>query len=383
MQSFTLNRVPEVVFGAGSLALLAAKAVELAGPAARIMLVADPALAALGVTARAVEGLKGEGCKVAIYDGFTGEPKSRDIDAATAIAVEARVQAVIGLGGGTALDAAKLVACTAVTAKPAETYQFYAQPLPARLHFIAVPTTAGTGSEMTRTSVFTNSQGVKAWAWGPELKPDLAILDPDLTLDLPPAMTAASGLDALVHAIEASTNRRRFAANDLYCHHAIRLISAHLECAVNDGHDREARAGMLLGSCYAGIGLDNCGTAIAHNISHALAALAPVPHGRATAIAMAATLAWVAEGVPEAVAAVAEALGEARDHRAAAPAFQRLARSAGLELSLAGDGLDLDRPQLLAEHMARPENAPMRQSTVREVSDADLLELAAMVYGLR
>jgi alcohol dehydrogenase len=96
------------------------------------MLVADPALAALGVTARAVEGLKGEGCKVAIYDGFTGEPKSRDIDAATAIAVEARVQAVIGLGGGTALDAAKLVACTAVTAKPAETYQFYAQPLPAR-----------------------------------------------------------------------------------------------------------------------------------------------------------------------------------------------------------------------------------------------------------
>jgi alcohol dehydrogenase len=222
---------------------------------------------------------------------------------------------------------------------------------------------------MTRTSVFTNSQGIKAWAWGPELKPDLAILDPDLTLDLPPAMTAASGLDALVHAIEASTNRRRFAANDLYCHHAIRLIATHLERAVTDGQDRNARAAMLLASCYAGIAIDNCGTAIAHNISHALAALAPVAHGRATGIAMAATLGWVAEGAPEAFAAVAEALGEARDHRAAAPAFHRLARSAGVDLSLAGDGLDVARPELLAEHMARPENAPMRQSTAREVSD--------------
>lgn len=383
MQPFVLNRTPEIVFGAGALDGLPEKIERLAGLGASVMIVADPALAPLGITARAVEALKAKGSPVAIYDGFKAEPKSADIDAAAELARAARAKAVVGLGGGTALDAAKVVASTTVTGRPAEAYALCAVPLPAHhLPLICIPTTAGTGSEVTRTSVFTSAKGVKTWAWGAELKPDIAILDPELTLKLPAAVTAATGLDALVHAIEASTNRRRFAANDLYCHAAIRLIAGNLERAVKDGGDIEARGAMLLASTYAGIGIDNCGTAVAHNISHALAALAPVPHGRATAIGMAASLAWAAEGAPQAFAAVAEALGGERDHRAAAPAFERLARASGLKLSLVGDGIDLDRPGLLAEQMAAPENAPMRQATAREVSDADLLMLAANVYAV-
>ncbi len=383
MQSFTLNPIPEIVFGAGAATQLPDKVKALAGANATVMLVADPALAGLGTTGRVTEALKAAGLAVALYDGFKGEPKSSDIDRASALAREAKAAVVVALGGGSALDTGKLVACCAASGEPAEAYQFCDAPLPrSRPPVVCVPTTAGTGSEATQTSIFTNARGVKAWAWGPELKPALALLDPELTVGLPPALTAATGLDALVHAIEASTNVRRFAANDLYCHRAIALISKSLERAVHDGKDVEARGDLLLGSCYAGIGIDNCGTAVAHNISHALAALAPIPHGRGTAIGMAATIDWAVEGAPEAFAAVAEAMGEAPHARAAAAAFVRLARASGLKLSLAGDGLALNRPELLAEQMAAPENAPMRNATARKVTDDDLLMLAERVYAL-
>ena len=144
-----------------------------------------------------------------------------------------QARCIIGLGGGSALDTAKLVACCAVSGRPAETYQFCAEPLPAHhLPVICVPTTAGTGSEATATSVFTNASGVKAWAWGPELKPRLAVLDATLTTGIPRPITVATGLDALVHAIEAATNRNRTEASDLYCHRAISLIAGNFAKAI-------------------------------------------------------------------------------------------------------------------------------------------------------
>lgn len=383
MQPFTVNPIPEIVFGAGAVKVLPGKVKAFAGAHASVALVADPALAGLGITGRVSEALQAEGSTVALYDGFKGEPKSSDIDRAAVLAREAKASIVVALGGGSALDTGKLVACCLASGRPAEAYQFCEAPLPReRPPVICVPTTAGTGSEATQTSVFTNSKGVKAWAWGPELKPELALLDPELTLGLPPMITAATGLDALVHAIEASTNVRRFPANDLYCHRAVALIAKSLERAVRDGKDVEARGNLLLGSCYAGIGIDNCGTAVAHNISHALAALGPIPHGRGTAIGMAATIDWTAEGAPEAYAAVASAMGERPEPQAAASGFVRLARTSGLKLSLAGDGLALNRPELLAQQMAAPENAPMRNATARKVTDEDLLMLAERVYGL-
>lgn len=384
MQSFTLAPVPEITFGHGVLATLPEKAKALGGPSPRVMLVADPALKPIGITNRVKDALEGSGATVAFYEGFTGEPKTSDIDTAAGLAREAKAGLVVALGGGSALDTGKLVACCTASGKSVEAYQLCHEALPAsRPPVICIPTTAGTGSEATRTSVFTNKAGIKTWAWGMELKPELALLDPELTTGLPAAVTAATALDAMVHAIEASTNGRRFAANDLYCHRAIALISKSLVRAVRDGLDIEARGDLLLGSCYAGIGIDNSGTAVAHAISHALATLAPVPHGRGTAIGMVASIDWVAEGAPEAFAAVAAAMGERPRPEAAARGFVRLARDAGLALSLAGDGLELNRPELLAERMALPENAPMRNATARKISDDDLLMLAQRVYALR
>ena len=378
MTSFVLSFSPEILFGPGRLADLAGKVQSLGGPGANVLMVADPALKALGITGRAIDILEKAGFETEVYDGLIGEPKQSDIDAAAAIARKVGSKVVVGLGGGSALDTAKLVACCAVSGLDATAYALCATPLPKnRLPIIAIPTTAGTGSEVTRVSVYANADKAKVWAWGEELKPNVAILDPELTVGVPPHITAATGLDALVHAIEACTNKHRHDGNDLYCHQAIRLISGNLEKAVKSPGDIAARGAMLLGSCYGGIGIDNCGTALAHNISHAVADLAPIPHGRATGLAMLATMDWVAEGNP-AFAKVAEAMG-ASD---AVKAYDRLVRATGIKISLAGDGLDLSNPELLAEHMASPANNPMRKSTARYPDATELVMLAERFLSL-
>jgi len=294
------------------------------------------------------------------------------------MARHAGAKLVIALGGGTALDTAKLTACCAVSGLSAMAYALCATPLPEnRLPLIAVPTTAGTGSEVTRVSVYSDPGKNKIWAWGEELKPDAAILDPELTVALPPAITAGTGLDALVHAIEAATNKQANAGNDLYCLEAIRLIAENFEKAVHQPGDIAARGAMLLASCYAGIGIDNCGTALAHNIAHAVANLAPIPHGRATGLAMMATMDWVAEGNRAGFARVAGALGSGDPVQA----FARLVRASGLKVSLA-DELGHVTPELLARHMALPANAPMRKSTLRYPSGDDLVMLAERFLSL-
>ena len=370
MGSFILSSVPEIRFGAGRLADLLPQAEARAGKGSAVLVVADPALRAPGITAAVSDLLAKAGIAAHVYDGFTGEPGVTDIDAAAALARQHGAKAVVGIGGGSALDTAKLVACCAVSGRGAAAYALCATPLPKnRLPIIAIPTTAGTGSEVTRVSVYADAHKVKVWAWGEELKPDVAILDPELTVAVPPEVTAGTGLDALVHAIEAATNKQANPGNDLYCLEAIRLIAANLERAVAQPHDMAARGAMLLAACYGGIGIDNCGTALAHNISHAVANLAPIPHGRATGLALMATIGWVAEGNRQGFARVAQAMG-ADDPVAA---YRRLVRASGIAV---GPGLSGITPEALASHMAAPANAPMRKSTLRYPRDEDLPMLA-------
>jgi alcohol dehydrogenase class IV len=377
MTSFVLSSVPPIRFGAGRLADIVPEAEARVGSGATVLMVADPALKALGITGLAVDMLARAGFETHVYDGFTGEPGVADVDAAAALARHHGARVVVGLGGGSALDTAKLAACCAVSGLAASAYALCATPLPKnRLPIIAVPTTAGTGSEVTRVSVFADANKVKVWAWGEELKPDVAILDPELTVAMPPAVTGGTGLDALVHAIEAATNKQANPGNDLYCLKAISLIAANLERAVTHPDDIAARGAMLLASCYGGIGIDNCGTALAHNISHAVATLAPIAHGRATGLAMRATIDWVAEGNRPAFARVAAAMG-AEDP---VLAYDRLVRASGVQLAPSLAGVT---PQALAQQMAAPANAPMRKSTVRYPGGDDLLMLAERFLNLR
>ena len=158
MQSFTLSRLPEIIFGAGRIADLAGKVEGLAGKGAAVLVVADPMLTTLGITGRALESLKAAGLEAQVFDGLKGEPKAADIDAAAGIARAMKAKAIVGLGGGSALDTAKLVAACAASGLAAQSYQLCETPLPKNiLPIIAVPTTAGTGSEVTRVSVFANA----------------------------------------------------------------------------------------------------------------------------------------------------------------------------------------------------------------------------------
>jgi len=378
MSTVHLARVPDIVQGAGAVESLHE---WVAGRVARgrsILLVVDPGLRAQGVAASAAASLEKGGYGVVLVEDVRSDPTMAQADAAAALARRERAAAVIAIGGGSAMDVGKSIAAIAPGAEPADHYGLCAHPLPAApLVCVCVPTTSGTGSEATRTVVLADAQHAKVWLWGDELKPALIVLDPNLTRALPTTLTAATGIDALVHAIEASTNANAHEANDLYCHAAIRLVVRHLPRALAMPTDLQARAGLQRAALLAGIGIDNCGTAIAHNIGHALASLRPVHHGRAVGLALHATLAWNISGDPQQrFAAVASAMGEEHEAQRVPAAFERLLRASGVKVSLAGEGHDQITPAQLAAQMARPENAAMRRSNRRPVSDADLLTFA-------
>ncbi len=377
METYGFDRIPRIHGGPGQLKTLGTIAQSLSDTSHPVLLVADPGLAASGMIETAAGYLRASGFGVHVFTSLQSDPTIAQVDAAADIARREKVGIVVALGGGSAMDLGKAVAAIAPAGVSADHYRLAAHPLPRRpLKKICVPTTSGTGSETTRVSVLTTADKAKVWLWGDEIKADDVLLDPELTLSLPPAMTAATGIDALVHAIEASTNRYATQANDLFCHEAIRLVVRHLERAMSHPGDIEARGALQFAAALGGIGIDNCGTAIAHNIGHALASLRPIHHGRAVGLAMVATLGWNCQENTEKFALVAQAMGEKPEAGAVPAAFERLLRAVNIKVSLAGEGYDDITPERLARQMAEPENAAMRKSNGREVTEQDLLAFA-------
>ncbi|HUG63155.1 MAG TPA: iron-containing alcohol dehydrogenase [Methylomirabilota bacterium] len=376
-----LDRVPRITQQPGALETIGALAARHAGPGAAVLLVADPGLAALGITARAEAALKAAGLGVILFDGFQSDPTTASADYGATLALWHKASAVVALGGGSALDVGKAIACIAAGDFSASEYALCARPFPKRpLPKICVPTTSGTGSETTRVSVLTEDGGGKTWLWGDELKADEVVLDPTLTVGLPAHLTAATGVDALIHAVEASTNVNASAANDVYAHAAIRLVVRHLLATLERPDDLEARGGMQLAAALAGIAIDNAGTAIGHSIGHALASLRPIHHGRAVGVAALATLAWNAEVDDDGrFAAVAAEMGEGGGAPALAGAYERLLRACGVKVSLRGEGFDDIAADTLVAVMTAPENAPMLKSNRRQPSEAELHAIAARV----
>ncbi|WP_193369088.1 iron-containing alcohol dehydrogenase [Pelagibius marinus] len=383
---FSLNAVPEIHFGPGRSRALADDVQAVAPGADKVLLVVDAALVELGVVAPIVQDLEASGATVGLYADIAGEPKAAQIDAAAEAARRLGAGAVVALGGGSALDIGKVAAAIAPAGEAALHYALAAQPLPAGgLPAICLPTTAGTGSELSATNIFTGPKGKKLWIWGQETKPRRVVLDPELTLSLPPQLTAWTGLDAFVHALEACTNRRANPGNSPTCHKALALVAGALETAVTQPGNLEARGAMLLGSAFAGIGIDNCGTAVAHNISHALAGLAPVHHGLATALGLEATLAWSveadaqeADGGSFAAAARACGLKSAEE----LPAwYSDLMTRCGVARRLPEAFRSFDNAALAAE-MRAAENRPMRLASAREVTEADIDRFSGAIMAL-
>lgn len=388
LSAFTHEPSPAMSYGPDRVDALPEDVTALCGPGARVLIVTDPGVVATGIPAAAARRLSAAGLAVEQFDEVESDPSAASIDAASRRARAHRADLILGIGGGSPLDVAKLAASVAVADAPAEAYAVLASPLPERsIRKILVPTTSGTGAEMTRTSVYGLDGGRKVWAWGSTLKADLSILDPTMTLGLPGPLTAATGLDALVHAIEAYTHVRSTPVVAGMALQAVALVAGNLERAVTNPEDVEARGRMALGSALAGVAIDACGTGIAHAFGHALGTLAHVHHGRAVALAMRVTLPWSAARRPDLYAPVATALGvdprvtgdEAEHASAGAGRFEALLRAVGLPVSLSDTSLrEAAAPRLVTVATA-PENRPMIDNNAIRPDDRELLDLARRI----
>lgn len=383
--SFSLLPSTRVAFGIDRVAKLGDDVSHLAGPGAAVLLIADPGLP--DIAERVAGILRKAGHTVSLFTDVRSDPLAAQVDAAAARARSSNAACVVGVGGGSTMDVSKFAAAIARAEVAADHYELAKNPLPRNgLKKICIPTTAGTGSETTRVSVFTNAKGEKMWAWGDELRADLALLDPRLTVGLPAHLTAATGVDALVHAIEACTIRRANLLNDAICYQAIRLVTQNLRRAVEAPDDLDARGAMQIAAAAAGMAIDNAGTGIAHAMGHALGAIGHVHHGRAVGLCLRAAIAWNAEVSPARHALVAQAMGVPTEGRKEqdivadlAPAYDRFLRSVGLAVSVAKDGLGAGDVKRLADTTMAPENKSMRDSNIREIKLEDAERIAHLV----
>ncbi len=381
MQPFTLGRQAAIASGPGTAGQVGHLCDELMGGPCRVMLIADPALVALHVLAPVEAALIEAGHSVTIFSGLTSDPKESAVDAAVAQGRDVKADCVVAAGGGAALDVGKLAAALIDAPGTCADYRLSARPMPFRKRgLICIPTTAGTGAETTATSIISDPDGVKNWFNGPSLRADIAILDPELTVSLPPFWTFYTGLDALVHAVESRTNRYRFEENDRQAERAIALVAGNLERAVTDPDDLDARGAMLYGAALAGASISNTGCAIAHNIGHALGSLAAIPHGRAVSVSLVKTLDWSMEVNREGYVTVAGLLGMS-DENGIADWCETVAAQCGQSLDLSQEEKAAVTGDRLADAMVEPANIAMLHSTARDASKADIRALAHAVVG--
>jgi len=297
-----------IVTGRGCASHVGSIAVEAGITAA--LLVTDPNVRATGAADRVRESLSAAGISAIIYDGVITEPVLEYVDAALIALRDGHCDGVIAVGGGSAIDIGKAVAALATNGGSLVDCQGVDRFTKPALPFIAVPTTAGTGSEVTRVTVVTDQQrGVKMMLMSDALLPYAAIDDPLLTVTAPPGPTAAAGIDALTHAIEAYVSKRAQPLTDVLALAAITAISQSLPTAWANGQDLEARDRMMWAQLQAGLAFSNSSVALVHGMARPLGAQFHVPHGLANAMLLPAVMRFSVSAAPQRYAAIARALG--------------------------------------------------------------------------
>jgi len=253
----------------------------------KVFFITDPGITKLGLMIDTVQAVKHEGIGVEIYDGVEPNPSSTTIEAAAARAASFKADHIVGFGGGSPMDVAKLVACLADSSNTQALDDMYGVDMIVgrRLPLTCVPTTAGTGSEVTMNSIVTvlkpGEEPIKKGAVSPQLLPDEAVLDAELTLGLPPHITADTGVDAMIHAIEAYTTRhKKNGLSDALAKEALSALSRNMRTVVcTNPNDVEAREKVLYGSCMAGIAFNNAPVGAVHALAYPLGSHFHVTHG--------------------------------------------------------------------------------------------------------
>lgn len=385
MDAHILFQLPTTVrFGFGVAAGVGDAVRALGGR--RALVVTDLGVFAAGLLEGPLAALAAAGIEATVFDGVSGNPRDHECLAAVEAASAFAADIVVAIGGGSPMDAAKTTAALLTNGGSPQDWEapkpLARDPLP----IVAVPTTSGTGSEVTFYAVVTDTaRAFKMSLFDTRLAPRIALVDPALTLSMPASVTAATGMDALTHAVEAYTGRLANPIADALAVGAIKLVAQHLPAAVRDGTDRAAREGMMMASLLAGMAFGNTDVAAVHCLAEAIGGRYDTPHGVANSVFLPHVFAFNAEAAPERHAAVAGALGlDVRDRGHAESAMGAVAAIAGLAAEVgiprfaALAGVDPADFPLLAETAKRNVSDP---SNCRELTADDYLALLRSAWA--
>jgi alcohol dehydrogenase class IV len=333
----SLQMSTEILFGSGcAVDWVGARARQLG--AGRVLLVSDQGLARVGIVEQAEGWLKSADLDVATYADVEPEPSVDGAALCVTLARQAEPDVVVGIGGGSVLDTAKVVAMLLRNPGGIEDYLGVDKVSQRGVPLVLMPTTSGTGAESTRNALFyVPARRTKEAVISSLILPSLAVIDPTLTISVPPAVTAATGIDALSHAIEAYTGLNSNPLTDAYALEAIRLIAMNLRMAVYSGQNLSAREGMALASFYAGVAIAFAGTNGVHALAYPLQGLHRIAHGVANSVLLPSVMAYNVPANLERFARVAQQLGEPINHlslREAAESGVRACRQLSADIGI-------------------------------------------------
>ena len=376
-------QTPTIIFGIDAIKQIGEQARKLG--AGRALLISGPRVQKAGLLDKAASFLKAEGItvEVNIQARDTPEPATEVVEGTAAIARKGNFDVIIGLGGGSILDVSKMAA--ALVTNPGTTKDYFGkEKVPKRgTPTIIVPTTAGTGAEVTKHAIFLDREiNVKKVVASSNLLPNVAIVDPVLTVSCPPSVTASSGIDAFIHSAEAFLSKNANAITDALALESISIITKWLGPAFADGQDMEARYQMSLGSLMAGVVLNNSGTSLVHAMAYPVGGEHHTPHGVTLSALLIACFEYVAVAKAEKMAALARAMGEPIDGLAPREVVERvldaihyLIKSVDLPASLTDLGISREKTNIhqWAVEAHKEQRLLTRSPRILSVEDIELI----------
>jgi alcohol dehydrogenase class IV len=361
MISFTFQTTKTIVNEPGAAGKLGdiIKQMEVQQP----LLVTDSGIVKAGIAENVRAGIIASGLEITTFDKVEADPPELVILDAVNLANERQVDCVIGLGGGSSLDTAKLVAFLANSEQKLDEIYGVGLAKGSRLPLILVPTTSGTGSEVTPISIVTTRDNQKMGIVAPQLLPDIAVLDAELTLDLPLQITAATGVDAMVHAIEAyTTKNKKNPLSDMLALKAFELLVSHIQPAISDGRNLDSRAGMLLGSMLAGQAFANAPVAAVHALAYPIGCHFHIPHGLSNSLMLPHVMKFNATMIADLYAEIARVVLPKHANESNEALCERLIiwlegliRQIGLETKLSQFGINEEHLDMLATDAIKQE----------------------------
>jgi len=285
MNDFNFNTTPGIIFGKGASVNSCDRIIDKLGD--NIFVITDADLTKIGLNKPIINQIS-KSSNLEVFDDVESDPSKKTLIKALKIAKIFKPTGILGFGGGSSMDIAKLISLLVGTEQDIENIWGVGNAKGPRLPLVLIPTTAGTGSEVTPISIITLEKDEKKGVSSPIILPDLAVLDPELTLNLPSDITAATGIDAMVHAIEAytSNNQNNNPISKLLAIESLKLLGTSIETAVFDGHNIEARSNMLLGSMMAGQAFANSPVAAVHALAYPIGGIFHIPHGLSNSLVL-------------------------------------------------------------------------------------------------